>query len=87
MLRNVCSMRDEGGKTSSLKFNRGARLDSQRGRAGMLKQPQVPCHITPPYHVDWDVARTNPLGCQLSKTLSLEAFKLITEYGLNCRSK
>jgi hypothetical protein len=48
MLRNVCSMSDEGGKTSSLKFNRGARLDSQRGRAGMLKQPQVPCHITGP---------------------------------------
>jgi hypothetical protein len=39
-------MSDEGEKTSFLKFNRGARLDSQRGRAGMLKQPPVPCHIT-----------------------------------------
>jgi len=56
MLRNVCPMSDEGRKTSFLKINRGARLDSQRGRAGMLKQPQVPCHITDrPYHVDGDL--------------------------------
>ena len=49
-------MSDEGRKTSFLKINRGARLDSQRGRAGMLKQPQVPCHITDrPYHVDGDL--------------------------------
>ena len=46
MLRNACCMSDEGGKTSSLKSTCKARLDSQRGRAGVLKQPQVPCHIT-----------------------------------------
>ena len=46
MSRNVCPMSNEGEKDISLKFNRGARLDSQRGRAGMLKQPLVPCHIT-----------------------------------------